>query len=163
MCAVVVCLIQTLREEDFVTDSCGAEKATPTLAALPSDDDNASCGRTDDEDDDDCRRSRYVRIRTSMPRLSDMAPSPPAERNEKSCGNCCHDDDLELGSRCQTAITTETAGMGQQRVVEGTCTVCLRHYVPGDTVIWAAHENKGSASCPHAFHEECIVSHRSSC
>ena len=42
---------------------------------------------------------------------------------------------------------------GQSRYVDGSCSICLLDYDIGDSVIRSTRR-----SCPHAFHDECILS-----
>lgn len=41
---------------------------------------------------------------------------------------------------------------GEQRHVDGNCTICLLDYEAGDNVVWATRK-----VCTHAFHDECIL------
>lgn len=48
-------------------------------------------------------------------------------------------------------ITSDKTSIINQRAIPNQCAICLCDYTKGDTIILS------STSCPHAFHQECIV------
>lgn len=61
-------------------------------------------------------------------------------------------------STIKTSMTTSSSEpslpltTNNQRAIPNQCAICLCDYTKGDTVILSSNE-----SCPHAFHQECIV------
>lgn len=65
--------------------------------------------------------------------------------------SCLEDEDDE--PICRVVLLPSPKVGGQSRVIEITCSICLKNYCVGDCIITAAIDD----GCPHAFHESCIT------
>jgi Ring finger domain len=130
-----------LRLQDFVLDPSSPTKRATTVV-------------DGDEDDDDNTVSSEL-ARESHHHSSSRPKRRPGENKMRDCecsestASDADDDDEDLMIQF---TTDEEATDGAQLCASATCSICLHHYRPGDSIVWSA-----VPGCRHVYHVDCML------